>query len=116
MTDNPRSAQIAYVLFIDVVGYSRQSTSGQAQTLERLNAIVNDSAAFTRAKETGVVIPLPTGDGMALLFFNDVLAPAQCAMEVCRNLAEAKLRDDLPLRMGIHSGLVQRQMDIAGRE
>ncbi len=113
MTGNQRTAQIAYVLFLDIVGYSRQSTSAQSQSLDRLNAVVNASAAFARAKAADAVKPLPTGDGMALLFFNDVFAPAECALEVCRSLSKSS---DPPVRMGIHSGLVQRQMDIAGRE
>src|SRR5579871_3419101 len=112
MTEKPRSAQIAHVLFLDIVGYSRLSTGSQGQTMERLNAVVNASPAFSRATESGA-LPLPTGDGMALLFFHDVITPAQCAMEVTHALrGEAAM----PLRMGIHSGLVQKQMDIAGRE
>ena len=54
---------------------------------------------------------------MALLFFNDVIAPAQCAVEVSRSLRRRRdAKDGLRVRMGIHSGLVQKQMDIAGRE
>lgn len=113
MTDRPHSAQIAHVLFLDIVGYSRQSTSAQAQMLDRLNAAVSHSSAFVQAQEAGVVKPLPTGDGMALLFFNEIIAPAQCALEVAQSLHEA---GGLALRMGIHSGLVQKQMDITGRE
>lgn len=113
MNEISRSAQIAHVLFLDVVGYSRQSTSAQGDILQRLNAAVTASAAFAAARAAAAVQPLPTGDGMALLFFNDVIAPARCAIEVSRAL---KHSNTLPLRMGIHSGLVQKHLDIAGRE
>src|SRR5712691_6279172 len=108
-----RAAQIAHVLFLDIVGYSRASTSAQGRLLAQLNATVSASAAFTAAKAAGDVQPIPTGDGMLLLFASDVIAPAQCAVEVCRALEGGRA---LPVRMGIHSGLVQRQIDIAGHE
>src|SRR5712692_2846645 len=81
-----RAAQIAHVLFLDIVGYSRASTSAQGRMLEQLNAAVSASPAFTAAKAAGGVQPIPTGDGMVLLFASDVIAPAQCAVEVCRAL------------------------------
>src|SRR5258708_5746202 len=112
MTDKVRTAQIAHVLYIDIVGYSRESTSSQSRLLAQLTAAVQDSPVFVRAKGTNAVQPIPTGDGMALLFSNDVIAPAQCAIDVSR-----ALRSSGPaIRMGIHSGLVQSQLDITGRE
>lgn len=110
MNEPIRAAQIAHVLFLDVVGYSKESTSAQGRLLEQLNAAVNASAAFQRAKAGGAVLPIPTGDGMALLFFVDVLAAAQCAIEIQKALV------GVPVRMGIHSGLVQKQLDITGSE
>jgi class 3 adenylate cyclase len=113
MTDTAaRSVQIAHVLFLDIVGYSRETTTTQGRLLERLNAAVSGAAAFAEATARGTALPLPTGDGMALLFYEDVTAPARCAVEVTRALNA----DPIPLRMGIHSGLVQKQMDIAGKE
>ncbi len=110
MTEPIRAAQIAHVLFLDVVGYSKESTSTQGRLLEQLNAAVTASSAFQRAKTDGAVLPIPTGDGMALLFFVDVLAAAQCAIEIQKALI------GVPVRMGIHSGLVQKQLDITGSE
>jgi hypothetical protein len=106
------SARIAHVLFLDLVGYSRETTSVQSRRMEQLNAVVAASPAFAAAKSADAVQPLPTGDGMALVFFNDVLAPVQTAVEISRALRAA----NLPLRMGIHSGLVLPQMDAAGHE
>ena len=103
-------AQIAHVLFIDIVRYSQESTPNQAKMLEILNAKVSNSKAYVREKAKDEVMPIPTGDGMALLFISDVKAPAECAAEISRAMRDSNIR----LRMGIHSGLVQRQKDIAG--
>ena len=103
-------AQIAHVLFVDIVRYSQESTPNQARLLETLNAAVNKSRAYAREKAAGSVLPLPTGDGMALLFLSNVQAPAECAVEVWKSAQSSNLN----LRMGIHSGLIQRQQDIAG--
>src|SRR5437588_7415667 len=100
------AAEIAHVLFIDVVDYSKQSTTEQSRVMASLNESVLACSAYRVAKERGRVLAIPTGDGMALLFFDDVLAPANCATVL--------KSDGLRVRMGIHSGLVQHQTDIAG--
>ena len=107
-----RSARIAYVLFLDIVGYSRETTSAQARLIDQLNAAVNAASAFASANAAGAVQTLPTGDGMALVFYNDVLAPVQAAVAISRAARGAAL----PLRMGMHSGLVLPQVDATGRE
>ena len=113
MTVQPnRSARIAYVLFLDIVGYSRETTTTQARLIEQLNTAVNEASAFASANTAGDVQTLPTGDGMALVFYNDVLAPVQTAVQVSFAVQEASV----PLRMGIHSGLVLPQIDANGRE
>lgn len=118
MNDKSRSAQIAHVLFLDIVGYSRETTSAQSRLIATLNAAVAASPAYEEARQAQAVQPLPTGDGMALLFWNDVIAPSRCAVDVSRGLhiAGAAHNGGVKARMGIHSGLVQKQMDIAGRE
>lgn len=105
------STRIAHVLFIDIVGYSRDTTAEQARRIERLNQAVNDAEVYKAAVAAGAVQHLHTGDGMALVFFNDVLAPVQAALQIAKDLGGG-----LPLRMGIHSGLVLPQMDAAGRD
>ena len=113
MNERSSAAQIAHVLFLDIVGFSRQSTEAQGQMIQRLNEGVHAAPAFAAARQAQRVQALPTGDGMALLFFDDVMAPAQCALEVARALQQ---ETDLSVRMGLHSGLVQQQIDIAGQE
>src|SRR5205085_6471313 len=103
--------EIAYVLFIDIVGYSKLVTHEQRRLLGLLNDIVRDSGHFRTAEANGRLITVPTGDGMALVFYNTPEAPVECALEVS---AEAKHHPELKLRMGIHSGPVSGIVDVSG--
>jgi TolB-like protein/class 3 adenylate cyclase/Tfp pilus assembly protein PilF len=104
--------EIAYVLFIDIVGYSKLVTSEQRRLLELLNQIVHETEHFRAAEAKGRLITVPTGDGMALVFYNTPEAPVECALEV--NSA-ASGHPELKLRMGIHSGPVSGVVDVSGR-
>ncbi|MCC6446029.1 MAG: hypothetical protein IT210_21570 [Armatimonadetes bacterium] len=92
MNDRTRSARIAHVLFIDVIGYSLGTTASQGQMIERLNRVVAGSQAFQEALAAQSVHPIPAGDGMALVFFSDVAAPARCAVETAVALRESRGR------------------------
>jgi hypothetical protein len=74
--------EIAHVLFIDIVGYSKLSISGQHAAIEELNQIVRATEQFQRAGAANRLIRIPTGDGMALVFYTSLEAPAQCAVEI----------------------------------
>ena len=91
------------VLLIDIVGYSKLSINEQHAAVEELNRIVRASEQFQRAEAANRLIRIPTGDGMALVFYASPEAPAQCAVEMSRALKE---HPRLQLRMGIHSGPV----------
>ncbi|MBI3922679.1 MAG: AAA-like domain-containing protein [Armatimonadetes bacterium] len=101
--------EIAHVLFMDIVGYSRLPMEQQTRLIQELQHIVRETSEFRRAEEADELIRLPTGDGMALVFFRDPAAPVRCAIEIAR---AARQHGELPLRMGIHSGPVVRQEDI----
>lgn len=101
--------QLAHVLFTDIVGYSRLPTDKQASTIRVLKEIVRNTAEVKRAKASGDLISLPTGDGVALVFFNEPTAPVNCAMEISRAL---RGHPDIKLRMGIHSGPVDKIDDV----
>src|SRR5215475_13336471 len=105
--------EIAHVLFIDIVGYSKLLTDEQSEALQELNQIVRNTEAVREAEGTGRLIILPTGDGMALAFTGSVEGPAECALEVSRVL---RAQPSLPVRMGIHSGPVQYLKDANTRE
>src|SRR5216117_2049168 len=104
--------EIAYVLFIDIVGYSKLVTSEQRRLLELLNQIVRESEHFRGAEAKGRLISVPTGDGMALVFYNTPEAPVECALEITSAVSE---HPELKLRMGIHSGPVSGVVDVSGR-
>ena len=104
--------EIAYVLFIDIVGYSKLVTHEQRRLLELLNQIVRESEHFCAAEAKHRLITVPTGDGMALVFYNTPEAPVQCALEISSAAAEHR---ELKLRMGIHSGPVSGVVDVSGR-
>lgn len=101
--------ELAHVLFMDVVAYSRLPTDHQERVLRQLQDAVRGTAEFARALTADQLISLPTGDGMALVFFGDPESPVRCARELT-----AALRDlpEIPLRMGVHTGPVYRVQDI----
>src|ERR1700757_3706081 len=104
--------EIAHVLFTDIVGYSKRSINDQHAAVEELNEIVRASEQFQLAEAVGRLLKIPTGDGMALVFYTSPEAPAQCAVEISR------LHKDHPrlqLRMGIHSGPVSGVVDVNNR-
>src|SRR5438270_2319666 len=104
--------EFAYVLFIDIVGYSKLVTHEQRRLLDLLNQIVRDSEHFRTAEAKSRLITVPTGDGMALVFYNTPEAPVECALEISNAANE---HPELKLRMGIHSGPVSGVVDVSGR-
>src|SRR2546430_7284141 len=95
--------EIAHVLFIDIVGYSKLSINDQHAAIEELNQIGRASEQFQRAEAASRLLKIPTGDGMALVFYTSPEAPAQCAVEISRALKE---HPRLQLRTAIHSAPV----------
>ena len=104
--------EIAHVLFIDIVGYSKLSIDDQRRAIERLNDAVQSTAAFQQAEAAARLAKFSTGDGMALVFYDSPESPVECAMEISRKLSAP---DAPSLRMGIHSGPVSGVVDVSGR-
>jgi TolB-like protein/class 3 adenylate cyclase/cytochrome c-type biogenesis protein CcmH/NrfG len=104
--------EIAHVLFMDVVGYSKLLINDQSEILEQLNRVVRDTSQFREADAAGKLIRLATGDGMALVFFNNVEAPVKCALEISQALQSYP---HIPLRMGVHSGPINPISDVNDR-
>src|SRR5713101_129415 len=103
--------EIAHVLFIDIVGYSKLSINQQRAVVDELTEVVSASDQFQKAEAAERLIKIPTGDGMALVFYTSPEAPAQCALEVSRILKE---HPSLQLRLGVHSGPVSGVIDVNG--
>jgi TolB-like protein/class 3 adenylate cyclase/Tfp pilus assembly protein PilF len=101
--------EIAHVLFIDIVGYSKLRTNEQSAQMEKLREIVRGTEQFRAAEAEGKLLRLPTGDGGALAFRNNPDAPVICAEEIARKL---KSHPEIRVRMGIHSGPVNEVTDL----
>ncbi|OFV96903.1 MAG: hypothetical protein A3H94_03315 [Acidobacteria bacterium RIFCSPLOWO2_02_FULL_60_20] len=101
--------EMAYVLFMDIVAYSKMSMGLQSQRITDLVNIVRETPTYKRAQQSDQIISLPTGDGMALVFFQNPTSAVECATEISRAL---KTNPEIKLRMGVHSGPVYRIADI----
>src|SRR5204863_5207344 len=104
--------EIAHVLFIDIVGYSKLSINEQHAAVDELTQIVRVTDQFQKADASERLIKIATGDGMALVFYTNPEAPVRCAIELSRALKD---HPRLRLRMGIHSGPVSGVVDVTGR-
>jgi TolB-like protein/class 3 adenylate cyclase/Tfp pilus assembly protein PilF len=101
--------EIAHVLFIDIVGYSKLRTNEQSAQMEKLREIVRGTEQFRVAEAEGKLLRLPTGDGGALAFRNSPEAPVLCAEEIAKAL---KSHPEIRVRMGVHSGPVNEVTDL----
>src|SRR2546423_459955 len=104
--------EIVHVLFLDIVGYSKALTDEQQELIDWLNQVVRGSKEFRKAAAADRLIKIPTGDGMALIFYNSPEQPVNCALEIGRALRNSS---DLPVRMGVHSGPVSAVTDLNDR-
>jgi adenylate cyclase len=104
--------EIAHVLFLDIVGYSKLSVNDQHARVDELNTIVRLSEHYQKAEVANRILKIPTGDGIALVFYKSPEEPAQCAVEMSRVLKE---HPRLEVRMGVHSGPVSGVVDVNER-
>src|SRR5882724_7765167 len=101
--------EIAHILFIDIVGYSKLSINNQRAAIDELTQAVRTSEQFQNAEAAARLIKIATGDGMALVFYTSPESPVRCAIEISRALKDHRR---LRLRMGIHSGPVSGIVDV----
>src|SRR5437016_1627768 len=104
--------EIAHVLFIDIVGYSKLSINEQHSAVDELTQIVRATEQFQKAEASERLIKIATGDGVALVFYTSPEAPVRCAVELSLALKD---HPRLRVRMGIHSGPVSGVVDVRGR-
>ena len=104
--------EIAHLLLIDVVGYSKLLVEEEIELLQELTQIVRGTDSFRKAEASGKLLRVATGDGMALLFFRSPEEPVRCALEICKALRD---HPHIQVRMGAHSGPVSHVMDVNDR-
>lgn len=110
--ENDAQLEIGHVLFMDIVGFSKLLVDEQSECSHRLNQLVRNTEQFRAAEAADRLIRLPTGDGMVLVFYTSPEAPVRCAMEIGRALKESQ---PFGLRMGVHSGPVNKVSDVNDR-
>jgi TolB-like protein/Tfp pilus assembly protein PilF len=110
--DSRLHLETAHILFLDIVGYSKLLINEQREIVQQLNEIVRGTPQFGKSSNADKLIRIPTGDGMALVFFQTPEEPVQCAMEIARGL---KNYPQIRLRMGVHSGPVDQIKDVNDR-
>jgi adenylate cyclase len=101
--------EIAHVLLIDIVAYSKLLIDQQTELVKDLNQKVRNTEEFRSAEAAGKLIRIATGDGMALAFFTSPDAPVRCALQLSEAVGKSPR---LQLRMGIHSGPVDQVADV----
>lgn len=101
--------EIAHVLFIDIVSYSLMSMQDQHKSIAQLQYSVRAACDYDKAVSKQELISLPTGDGVALVFFGNPEAPVRCALDLSRKGLQGA---NFKVRMGIHTGPVYRVKDI----
>jgi TolB-like protein/class 3 adenylate cyclase/Flp pilus assembly protein TadD len=105
--------EIAHVLFIDIVAYSKMATDDQRAAIAKLNQIVQSTDEYRTAESENRLLKIATGDGMALIFYHSPEDPVECALEISRAIKEQ--HSNLRLRMGVHSGPVSGVVDVNDR-
>jgi TolB-like protein len=110
--ESDQKLEIGHVLTMDVVEYSTLLITEQTRLMAELTSVAKNTERFRRADAEGKLVRIPTGDGMALVFFDDPQAPVECAIEIAVAL---KSHPEIRLRMGIHSGPVNTVVDVTDR-
>src|SRR5437667_1025011 len=105
--------EIAHVLFIDIVAYSKMASDDQLAAIKELNQIVQSTDEFRKEERGNHLLKIATGDGMALIFYHSPENPVECALEISRAIKEQ--HPSLRLRMGVHSGPISGMVDVNGR-
>lgn len=102
------------VFFLDIVGYSKRSVTGQISLKERFNSYL--SAAIRDVPLSDRII-LDTGDGAAINFMGDVEDALKAALSMRSSMLheDPNIEPPLLVRMGINLGPVRLIRDINGQ-
>lgn len=109
-----------YVLFMDVVGFSSRDIPHQTAIVKAMNRFVKEvKARFKPDASQDKLLFIPTGDGMAVAFLdrrnhNEIEEPIKWAWAItaCLNRwNEREPEHEFEIRIGLHSGKVEKIMD-----
>src|SRR5438132_11233735 len=78
--------EIAHVLFIDIVGYSKLLIDEQRDYLHTLNEVIRETDSFRAAQAAGQRTRLPTGAGMWPVSATPPDAPLSCTLQISNDL------------------------------
>jgi class 3 adenylate cyclase len=107
MTDQVNRTIVCSVLFMDVVGYSKDGVDEQVRVKRKLNRVLSDALDQVPPTERIVV---DTGDGAAVAYLENPEAALFSALVVLDHAGEVQVR------MGINLGPVTLLQDINGRD
>ena len=105
MAENVGRTLVGSVLFLDIVGYSKQSVAEQQRTKQSFNATLAQALESVAQRDR---IILDTGDGAAITFFGDPEKVLQVALAIRDSIT-------VPTRMGINLGPVRTITDLNGQ-
>src|ERR1039458_538422 len=101
--------ELAHILFLDIAASSSLPASQQREMQHYLQEFVRRTGEVARARARDQITVVPSGNGIALVFFGDPEAPLRCAVEISHTPRTEKR---IHFRMGLHSGPVCRAADI----
>ena len=107
MADNSSRNLISSVLFLDIVGYSKQSVAEQDRVKQAFNATLSEALKTIPQRDR---IILDTGDGAAITFFGD----PESVLKIAIMIRDGVRMQDMPVRMGINLGPVRTVTDLNG--
>lgn len=105
---------LASVVFLDIVGYSKQPVANQIAFREHMGKIITEAIAHVPEDDRLII---DAGDGAALCFLGDpedALVAAMNLLGILRN-SEADGAPSFALRIGINLGPVKPGYDVTGR-
>ena len=105
--------EVGHILLIDLAPRQQASAHSSAADRRQLQQLVSNAREFLRARANRQLLYEDVGGAVALVFFGDPEAPARCAVELGRT---GRGRPPFTLRMGLHSGPVQRVTRADGQE
>src|SRR5260370_33484680 len=74
--------EIAHVLFIDIVGYSKLSINEQRAAVDELTKVVRSSDQYQKSEAAARLIKILTGDGRGRVFYTSPKTPAHSGGEI----------------------------------